>query len=149
MNISNWILKNQPLYDINIGDDLKNTLKKINSKNFYLVGENDYGYYYNKNGYRFGFSDDIIDEIGIDLLQTKGEVIIKKGKYKIDLKTAKIHKVLSFLNDISIKWTPLATCDRETLTIILDDSKIFFFFDIYEGVLDKISKSNIFSSRLL
>jgi hypothetical protein len=66
LNLYNWIFKDVLIYDVNIGDDKKNALEKINSPDIKLVGQKDSGYYYLTNGYRFGFSDNLVDEIGID-----------------------------------------------------------------------------------
>ncbi len=141
INVSNWILDRNPFYDINIGDSLDKSLNKLGEANCSLVGEKDYGYYYLENGYRFGFSDSKVDEIGIDFLQAKDNIYMTTNELEINLSLAKIHEVLDFLNDLFIEWTPIKPITPSYLIFKLEDSEIFLIFDIYEGTLEKISKS--------
>lgn len=142
INIYSWLLEGKALYEINLGDNLQDSLMKIEKEKYNLVGEDDYGYYYLDNGYRFGFSDGIIDEIGIDFLQSRQKTwFINKDSFKINLDKGKIHKVLDFLNSLFIKWTPIKSTDSGALIYKLDEFDFFLIFDIYEGTLEKITKS--------
>ena len=141
-NIYHWLANNKTLYDIHLGDDLQSALKKIKNKKYKLVGEKDFGYYYLNNGYRFGFSDGMVDEIGIDFWQShKYKWFLKKDDLILNLNNAKIHKVLNFLNEVSIKWIPIKSPDRNALIFKIDKYPIFLIFDVYEGTLDKIASS--------
>jgi len=143
-NIYHWLSENKVLYDINLNDDLQYVLKKTKKKKLKQAGEKNYGYYYFKNGYRFGYSDGVIDEIGIDFWQSKKfNWYIKKDDIKLELKNAKIHKVLNVLNELFIKWVPIKSHDRLALIIKIDKFPIYLIFDVYEGTLEKIASSNI------
>lgn len=139
--ISNWIFNNQSLYDINLNDDFTSTLSKV--ENAILVGNENYGYYYLPNGFRFGFSDNKIDEIGIDFSQSKSTIFLSDEGNNFKLTNAKIHEVLNFLNDKLVKWEPVITNDSNYLTIKLQKTEIHLIFDIYSGTIDKIGKTNL------
>ena len=139
--INNWVFENQSLYNINIEDDLISSLKKV--ENAKLFGEETNGYYYLKNGFRFGFSENKIDEIGIDFSQTKSSILLVDQKDSLNLSTSKIHEVLNYLNDKFIIWKPIENNDSNYLVIKLEKTGIHFIFDIYTGNLDKIGKTNI------
>ncbi|WP_346883974.1 hypothetical protein [uncultured Algibacter sp.] len=143
INIYSWLLEGKVLYNINLGDSLQDSLIKIEKEEYNLVGEDNYGYYYLDNGYRFGFSNGIIDEIGIDFLQSRQKTwFIGKDGFKVNLDKGKIHKVLDFLNSLFVKWKPIESTDSRALIYKLDEFDIFLIFDIYEGTLEKITKSN-------
>ena len=75
--INNWLLNKESLYDINIGDSVSKVISKIDFTNLKLVGTQQSGYYYLTNGFRFGFSNDTVDEIGIDLDSSTANVIFE------------------------------------------------------------------------
>jgi hypothetical protein len=141
--IDNWFFENEPPYGISIGDSVLDFQERINSEKITLMGETSNGYYYLTNGFRFGFSGNIIDEIGIDFSQSKTEILLHHNDNEINLSQSKIHEVLNFLNDCFIKWIPVENRDLQILIIKILEKEIFLLFDIYEGTLDKISKSNI------
>lgn len=140
--INNWIFDNKSLYNINVGDKILDSLEKLKSEKAILMGENSNGYYYLSNGFRFGFSSDIVDEIGIDFSQSKAKIFLNNNDDIINLSESKIHEVLNYLNDHFVKWTPIENKDPHIFIIKLLEKDLFFIFDIYEGTLDKIAKSN-------
>ena len=140
--INKLIFENKPLYDINIGDDVLVSLNKLNIKREELVGENNFGYYYLSNGFRIGVSEKVIDEIGIDFLQSNvRKILLKDIEGEINLKNAKIHKVLNYFNDRFISWEPIKNIDKSALVIRINEKDLYFIFDIYKGTLDKIIKT--------
>lgn len=140
LDISDWIINNKALFNVNLNDDLDLTLNKL--KNGKLVGEKDYGYYYYyPSGFRFGFSENKIDEIGIEFSQTDLKILLTQDGSKINLSTETIHKVLDFLNEMFIVWEPINEIDKSCLVVKLKQSNIYFVFDIYSGKLVKIFKS--------
>jgi len=141
LKINEWIFNNQPLYEINIGDDLELSLTKIG--NPILLGDGNCGYYYLSNGFRFGFSENKIDEIGIDFSQSKSSILMFDGDDNLNLTESKIHEVLNYLNEKLISWEPVVTKDTNYLVIKLLKTEIHFIFDVYTGKIDKIGKTNI------
>lgn len=141
--IDKWLFENESPYGIRLGDSVLDFLERLNSEKITLMGEKTNGYYYLTNGFRFGFSGDIIDEIGIDFSQSKTEILLNHNDNEINLSQSKIHEVLNFLNDSFIKWIPVENRDLQILIIKILEKEIFLIFDIYEGTLDKISKSNL------
>ena len=139
--INQWIFDNQPLYKVNIGDDLNLSLTKI--ENPILFGEENYGYYYLSNGFRFGFSENKIDEIGIDFSQSKSKILLLEEGNSFNLTESKIHEVLNHLNEKLISWESVVTKDVNYLVIKLLKTKIHFIFDVYTGKLDRIGKTNV------
>lgn len=141
--INDLILHNKKLYGINIGDSVDEVFKN-KSLDFTLHGDSRYGYYYLSNGYRFGFAENIVDEIGIDFNHTDSIISIKSvNERDFDLNKKKIHEVLNALNDLQVRWQATPDCDINYLTIQLVDADVLFIFDIYEGTLSKITKSNL------
>lgn len=141
--INDLILHDKKLYDINIGDSVDEVFKNKNL-DFTLHGDSKYGYYYLKNGYRFGFADNTVDEIGIDFNHTDSIISIKFDKKRdFDLNRKKIHEVLKALNDLQAKWQAIPDRDTNYLMIKLVDTDTILYFDIYEGRLDLITKSNL------
>jgi len=137
--ISEWIFEGKPLYDIQLGSNLQDAIKKINSKKPLLQGNNLDGYYYLLNGFRIGFRNNLVDEIGVDLNYSNCDVFLSKDGYEINLSTSKIHEVLNYLNDTFILWSINQTLDSQHIIIELSNKKIYFIFDIYEGSIEKIS----------
>ena len=142
IDLSDWIFEQKPLYGIRLGDSLKEALEKLKNQNYFLSGgTNEIGYYYLNNGYRIGFSDNKIDEIGIDFLQSNSNIILQKDGQKYILNDKKVHEVLDLFNDLLIKWKPVVTNDSLSLMYLLEESGIYLIFDVYEGTLNKLGKS--------
>ena len=142
IDLSDWIFEQKPLYGIRLGDSLKEALEKLKNQNYFLSGgTNKIGYYYLNNGYRIGFSDNKIDEIGIDFLQSKSNIILQKDGQKYILNDKKVHEVLDLFNDLLIKWKPVVTNDSSSLMYLLEEFGIYLIFDVYEGTLNKLGKS--------
>jgi len=120
-------------------------LNSENNLDFKLVGTVNNGYYYLSNGFRFGFSENIVDEIGIDFNHSDSEVTFSMGNKfnNFEFNSKKIHEVLDFLNDFQIKWKAIESLDNNYLMIRLLNKNIVFIFDIYEGEVSKIVKSNL------
>ena len=51
--------------------------------------------------------------------------------------------ILDFFNDLLIEWRAIESMDTQCLMIRLVKSDIVFIFDIYEGTLSKIVKSDV------
>lgn len=147
MNIYKWLLNGDSLYNINIGDSLLWAIDTLGIENISLVGDEEDGYYYMANGFRFGFSNNIIDEIGIDLDCSKSKVIFKEEGIKFNFRNKKIHKILGFLNENFLEWKAIESLDNQYLMIRLVRNDIVFIFEVHEGVLTKIVKSNIVVSN--
>jgi len=141
--IEKWILEGVPLNGIDIGENLFSTLDKLKDNHLVLVGTIDSGYYYLPNGFRIGFSNGIIDEVGVDLDYSHSNIIFKDFSCDFDFRDKKIHVVLNFLNDHLIKWKAIESLDLNHLMIIIIEKNIVFIFEIYEGTLSKITKSNL------
>ncbi len=143
--INNWILEDVPLYNINIGYKLSELADNPEFKKMKLAGEPDYGFFYMKNGFRIGFSGDVIDEIGIDFTKSKCKIIFKTNNGLFNLKGKKIHKILDFFNDNLLSWRCVESLDNNNLMIRLNKNNIMIIFDIYEGTISSIVKSNLMS----
>lgn len=142
-DITDWFLNDYPLYGINIGDNIAELKNKLNFDDLTLNGHEHYGYYYMPNGYRFGFCNKIIDEIGIDFDKLLVKVVFRReGGYYV-LGGKKIHEILDFLNDNFIGWTAIKSLDTQYLMVKIVSNKIVLIFDVYEGTLSKITKSNM------
>ena len=141
--IDKWIMDNEPLFNINLGDEESDSLEKVKLENPIFKGQNNNGYYYLSNGYRIGISDSLVDEIGIDFLQSDSNIMLNDNYGMINLTNSKIHEVLNYFNDRFISWEPISTKDNSALVIKIICKNIYFIFDIYKGTLEKISKSNI------
>ena len=143
--LKNWLFDNQPIYEINLGDNKSDALAKI--KDATLFGDDENGYYYDKYGYRFGFNSNKVDEIGIDFNHLEQDIHIENVG-SINFKKAKIHEVLNFLNDNLIRWKAQEVNDTNYLYIELLKVRIILIFDIYEGRLTNITRSDLeFASR--
>ena len=141
--INDFILHDKKLYDISIRDSVNDIFENKNL-DFTLHGDSRYGYYYLPNGYRFGFADNIVDEIGIDFNHTNCIISLKLvNERDFDLNKKKIHQVLTALNYLQAKWQAIPNRDTNYLTIQLVDANVLLIFDIYEGTLSKITKSNL------
>jgi hypothetical protein len=141
----NEFIEKGSIYGITIGDLVSDILNSENNLDFELVGSVNNGYYYLSNGFRFGFSENIVDEIGIDVNHFDSEVTFSMGNKfnNFEFNSKKIHEVLDFLNDFQIKWKAIESLDNNYLMIKLLNKNIVFIFDIYEGEVSKIVKSNL------
>jgi len=132
-NISDWILNNNFPHKIKLGDVVNEIL--LNIPDAYLVGEPYYGFYYFGNGYRFGFSENTIEEIGLEIDHSDTDVLISDQQQTLNLKTLKIHEVLDFFNNNFISWDPITEKDKSVLLIKLSINSIYIVFDIYKGTV--------------
>jgi hypothetical protein len=139
--LNDWIFKNESPYGISLGDDLNQTLSKIPDVSK-LQGSKNNGYHYFDNGFRIGFNDDGIDEIGFDLKYAKNDLVINSD-IVINLSKSKIHEVLSFLNDSFISWSVVNSKDFNYLYYTIGEQNISLIFEVYTGKLDTISKSDL------
>jgi|688.fasta_scaffold75502_5 hypothetical protein len=143
--IEKWFLEDTPLYNIKTGDEVSVLKQNDIFKKMILSGDKDYGFYYAKNGFRVGFSDNYIDEIGIDFTKSKCKVIFKTNESLFNFREKKIHKVLDFLNDNLLSWKAVESLDNNHLMIKLNKNGIMIIFDVYKGTITNIVKSNLMS----
>ncbi|MFN3640419.1 MAG: hypothetical protein ACK4UK_05825 [Flavobacterium sp.] len=143
IDISNWFIKDEFLFELKIGDNLEKALPKIQINDFTFIGTPESGYFQNKMGIRIGFSNQKVDEIGV-LFDNDQSIILFKNQYvSFNFRNKKIHEVLNFLNDTLILWSPIESSDTNYLMIKLKQTSIVLIFDIFEGVLTKIVKSDL------
>lgn len=146
LNVEKWFLEGIPPYDISLGADISQVLQHPFLKKMVLSGTKDYGIYYAENGYRVGFSDNCVDEIGIDFTKSKCKVIFETSQGTINLKNKKIHEVLNFLNDALLSWKCVESLDNNYLMVRLHKTGIMIIFDVYDGKISLIVKSNLMSA---
>jgi hypothetical protein len=144
--IEKWFLEGASPYNINLGDDVSQVLQHSFLKTMVLSGTEDYGIYYAENGYRIGFSDNCVDEIGIDFTKSKCKVIFETSQGTFNLKSKKIHEVLNFLNDALLSWKSVESLDNNYLMVRLNKTGIMIIFDVYDGKISLIVKSNLMSA---
>ena len=110
-------------------------------------GEKNYGYI-NYGEYRYGFTDDIINEMAIEfkLIEKPFEFSnLEYKKYDISLfenfkikSKSKIHKIISFINHLQLNWKAQNGIDKDSLTIKIENGP-YIVFNLYDGTVDKIT----------
>jgi hypothetical protein len=124
-------------------DDLHSILGKPTN----ISGEKNYGYIHYRE-FRYGFTDDIINEMAIEFKFIKEPFIFKNlewKKYDISLfedfkikSKSKIHKILSFINHLQLNWKAQNGIDKDCLTIKIENGP-YIVFNLYDGTVDKIT----------
>ncbi len=124
-----------------------NEVKSIlgNPKN--ISGENNFGYLH-YGEYRYGFTDEIINEMAIEFKFIKKPfrlINLEYKKYDISLfedfkitSRSKIHKIISLINHLQLNWNAKNGNDKDCLTLKIENGP-YVIFDLYEGTVDKIT----------
>ncbi len=109
--------------------------------------EKDFGYVY-YDAYRYGFTDEIIDEMSIEFKFLKKTLEFKNLEYKKnnislfeDFKIkpkSKIHEIINFINHLQLNWNSKNGIDKDCLTIKIENGP-FAVFDLFDGTIDKIT----------
>lgn len=112
-----------------------------------VSGENNYGYIH-YGAYRYGFKDEIINEMAIEFKFIQEPLIftdLEWKKYDISLfenfeikSKSKIHEILSFINHLQLNWKAQNGIDKDCLTIKIENGP-YIIFNLYDGTVDKIS----------
>ena len=124
-----------------------NNVKSLLGKPTSISGENNYGYmHYGAN--RYGFTNNIINEIAIEFKFLKEPLIFKNLEWKKDgisltedfkiNSKSEIHKILSFINHLQLNWKAQNGIDKDYLTVKIENGP-YVIFDLYEGTVDKIT----------
>lgn len=98
--------------------------------------------------YRYGFTDDIINEMAIEFkliekplefsnLEYKKYGISLFENFKIKSKS-KIHKIIRFINHLQLNWKAQNGIDKNSLSIKIENGP-YIVFGFYDGTVDKIS----------
>ena len=112
-----------------------------------VSGEKNYGYIH-YGEYRFGFTDNIINEMAIEFKLIDKPIKFKNlewKKYDISLlenfiikSKSKIHKIISFINHLQLNWKAKNGIDKDSLTIKIENGP-YIVFNLYDGTVDKIT----------
>ena len=112
-----------------------------------ITGEKNYGYIH-YGEYRYGFADNIINEMAIDFKLIEKPFEFKNLEYKkydislfenFKIKSkSKIHKILSFINHLQLNWKAENGIDKDSLTIKIENGP-YIVFDLLDGTVDKIT----------
>lgn len=134
------------LNGVKMGMNLEN-LYSILGKPKKISGEKNYGYIH-YGEYRYGFTDDIINEMAIEFKLIEKPLQFRNleyRKYDISLfkdfkfkSKSKIHKIISFINHLQLNWKAENGIDKDSLTIKIENGP-YIVFNLYDGTVDKIS----------
>ena len=112
-----------------------------------VSGEKNFGYVH-YGAYRYGFTDDIINEMAIEFKFLKKPFEFKNLEYKkynislfedFNIKPkSKIHEIINFINHLRLNWKSQNGIDKDCMTIKIENGP-FAVFDLYDGTIDKIT----------
>lgn len=112
-----------------------------------VSGENNYGYIH-YGEYRYGYTDEVINEMAIEFKFVQKPFEFKNLEYKkygvslfedFKIKSkSKIHKIISFINHLQLNWKAKNDIDKDYLTIKIENGP-YILFNLYDGTLEKIS----------
>jgi hypothetical protein len=124
-----------------------NNLHSILGKPTNVSREKNYGYIH-YGEYRYGFKDDIINEMAIEFKFIQKPIEFQNLEYKKydislleDFKIkpkSKIHEIISFINHLQLNWKAQNGIDKDCLTIKIENGP-YIVFDLYNGTVDKIT----------
>jgi hypothetical protein len=112
-----------------------------------VSGEKNYGYVH-YGAYRYGFTDDTINEMAIEFKFVKKTFEFKNLEYKKhgislfeDFKIkpkSKIHQIINLLNHLQLNWKSKNGIDKDSFILKIENGP-FAVFDLYDGTIDKIT----------
>ncbi len=112
-----------------------------------VMGDKERGYI-NFGAYRYGYTDDIINEMAIEFKYFKKPLEFKNleyRKYDISLfedfrisSKSKIHTIIAFINHLQLDWKAQNGIDKDCFALKIKNGP-FIIFDLFDGTVDKIS----------
>lgn len=112
-----------------------------------IYGEKNIGYVH-YGAYRYGFTDNIIKEMSIEFKSIEKPFKFKNLEYKkydislfenFKIKSkSKIHKVISFINHLQLKWRSENSVDKDSLMLKIENGP-YVVFNLHDGTIDRIT----------
>jgi hypothetical protein len=134
------------LYGITMGMTIDN-LYSILGEPTNIMEENGYGYIH-YGAYRYGFSDNIINEMAIEFKFIRKPLEfnnLEYRKYDISLfedfkitSKSKIHTIIAFINHLQLDWKAQNGIDKDYFEIKIKNGPYIIFY-LYDGTVDKIT----------
>lgn len=144
-NLFQFLKSNTQGLPIGLGDS-KSLAIELFGKPKEIVGDDSMGFIYFRNGIRISYDDDIINEIGIDICNTKKSYPVKNkedGVKGVLNRNTPIHKILDLLSTCGIRYRFISINDQNDYLCVVTEGNVALYFSVYDDQLTLIAYTGV------